>query len=338
MRFTWLLKARLRNQVFFCRALQGESNYNICINCDLTVSCNCQDFDGSGRIGSLQEETLEQVFRGPKAQGFRNALSKRKFPIDFCPICPELSLVSKERSESCLTGFRVPHRGIMVENTVLCNLRCGLCRRGELLEIRGSKFLSLEDLEKIATFLNENKLESVYYFNLGEPFLAADIYRQIKIIRAKNPDIRIITSTNGVLLDSDEKIEAALLMDYIYFSMDGIDQQMATKYQVGLDFDKSYRNMVRLMQLRDQRAARQPIVEWKYVLFRWNDRPAHVERAIEMARNAKVDVLGFYPGAAPLHKRSFRYARHPYFRTLGERVGEATIINFNQIPRQFLSP
>ena len=46
---TWLeWTARLKGQRFYCRALAGESEYNLTINCDLTVSCNCQDYDGSG--------------------------------------------------------------------------------------------------------------------------------------------------------------------------------------------------------------------------------------------------------------------------------------------------
>ena len=49
------LAARLRGQRFYCRALGGESEYNLTINCDLTVSCNCQDYNGSGHIGDLNK-------------------------------------------------------------------------------------------------------------------------------------------------------------------------------------------------------------------------------------------------------------------------------------------
>ncbi len=50
-RMEW--SAPLRGQRFYCRALGGESEYNLAIHCDLTVSCNCQDYDGSGQIGDL---------------------------------------------------------------------------------------------------------------------------------------------------------------------------------------------------------------------------------------------------------------------------------------------
>jgi len=52
--FDWLKKFSIwrgGGNAYYCKALSGLSSYNICINCDLTVSCNCQDYDGSGQIG-----------------------------------------------------------------------------------------------------------------------------------------------------------------------------------------------------------------------------------------------------------------------------------------------
>ncbi len=96
--------------------------------------------------------------------------------------------------------------------------------------------------------------------------------------------------------------------------------------------------MARLMRIRAQRGLQKPIVEWKYVLFRWNDRPAHVKQAKVLASAAGVDLLAFYPGLAPLHQRSWRYPWHPCFRALRERTADAVIVNFSRIPPQLLSP
>src|SRR5262245_40122563 len=63
--------ARFRGQRFYCRALSGESEYNLTINCDLTVSCNCQDYDGSGHLGNLEKNSFEEIYYGPVAQEFR---------------------------------------------------------------------------------------------------------------------------------------------------------------------------------------------------------------------------------------------------------------------------
>src|ERR1035441_1571565 len=93
-RFNWVLSdvvrkglkfylewsARLRGQRFHCRALEGQSEYNITVNCDLTVSCNCQDYDGSGHLGDLNKNSFKDVFMGPVAQRFRDELANGKLP------------------------------------------------------------------------------------------------------------------------------------------------------------------------------------------------------------------------------------------------------------------
>src|SRR5271165_5607722 len=77
-------KARLRGQAFYCAALHGQSDYNITINSDLTVSCNCQDYDGSGHLGDLKQTSFENVFHGPVAKSFREHLAQGKLPIKAC--------------------------------------------------------------------------------------------------------------------------------------------------------------------------------------------------------------------------------------------------------------
>src|SRR3954466_6179878 len=89
--------ARLRGQRFACRALAGESEYNLTINCDLTVSCNCQDYNGSGHIGDLNKNTFKEVFFGPVAQKFRTDLAKGKLPIMSCTRCGDLMRVPKSQ-------------------------------------------------------------------------------------------------------------------------------------------------------------------------------------------------------------------------------------------------
>src|SRR5258707_2807756 len=89
--------ARLRGQRFYCSALAGESEYNIPVNCDLTISCNCQDYNGSGHMGDLNKNSFQEVFFGPQAQHLRSELAKGKLPIVTCPRCGDLKRVSKSQ-------------------------------------------------------------------------------------------------------------------------------------------------------------------------------------------------------------------------------------------------
>jgi uncharacterized Fe-S cluster-containing radical SAM superfamily protein len=322
-------------QSYYCRALQGESNYNICINSDMTVSCNCQDYDGSGHIGDLQVQSFVQVFSGEKAQSFRKMLLHGKLPVSVCKGCAELSPADSADPDRYLHGYRLPHYGIMVENTVACNLSCLCCRRSELLNIRKRTRMSLGDVELVAKLVLEHGIKTVSYFNLGEPFLSQSILDEIKIIRQYNPHLIITTSTNGVLLDTEDKIEAALMMNHIYFSIDGASQESIIKYQVGGKFDKSYCNMKRLVQEKNRRES-PATIEWKYVVFGHNDSIDEIELAQDLARQAGVDVISFWRGDGPERILSKRFPDHPPFQNLGYANWKGLEVDLRILPYEYI--
>ena len=66
-RFLIVAKMIRKKQYFYCRALAGESGYNISINSDLTVSCSCQDSLMEGQIGDIKVNTFKEIFYGEKA-------------------------------------------------------------------------------------------------------------------------------------------------------------------------------------------------------------------------------------------------------------------------------
>jgi radical SAM family protein/4Fe-4S single cluster protein len=321
------LKAIRSNKVFACKALHGESGYNICINSDLTVSCNCQDYDGSGHIGDLKVEGFEEIIFGEKSQRFREALASCRFPVNVCWVCSDFILVNESEKHKYLNEPKLP-KGIMVENTVLCNLSCVGCNRNKLMNIRSHKKLPSGGIEIISDIVSTYQIKNISFFNLGEPFISDKCADEIKTLKMKNKDARVITSTNGVYLDSLEKMDAALLLDHIYFSIDGSNQDTLTKYQIGGDFEKTYNNMKAIVELRNKRGATVPVIEWKYVLFRWNDHPLHIKKAIALARQAKVDIISFWPGGATLTYRSFRYHLHPFYKKLGKKSWKGREIDF----------
>lgn len=319
----WYLEssARLRGQRFYCRALAGESEYNLTINCDTTVSCNCQDYDGSGHIGDLSKSSFRQVFYGPVAARFREQLAKGKIPIDTCARCGELTRISKREvknfrvpaeaggGEQTVAGPvpRLPYRGMLLENTVRCNIDCLGCDRQSAARIRTSLQMDLDRLGKMADLVSELGLQQLFYLNLGEPFLSPNVGRELPLLRAKNPDCKITISTNGIILNSDVKREAALYASQIYFSIAGINDAMLKKYEHYGSFEKAYQNMKALVEYRNARVLKAPILEWKYLLFNWNDRKPVIQEAIAMARAAGVDFISFWPTNNPWYGFSYRY-------------------------------
>ncbi len=114
-------------------------------------------------------------------------------------------------------------------------------------------------------------------------------------------------SSNAIIVNNDVKREAALSASHILFSIAGISDEMLKKYEKLGSFEKAYANMKALVEYRNARGLSKPIIEWKYLLFNWNDRPATLRKAIEMAKAAKVDMISFWPTNNPFYGYSWRY-------------------------------
>jgi len=300
------LYALFKNKRFYCTALSGGSTYNTAINSDMTVSCNCDDFCGLGKIGDLNKKSLKEIFSGEKADCLRKSLAKGRLPIINCSFCSGLKLIDKESAKKKLKDFKTPE-GIMIENTVNCNLNCLSCQRKTIYAQRQKKQLSLKDIKKIAIEIKKNKIKEVYYFNLGEPFFSENIKRELGILKKYNPSLIINISTNGILLESKEKQESAFFADNIFFSIHGSTQKSLTKYQRGANFNKAYNNMKNLVKLRDSLGKTKPRIMWKYVLFRWNDSKKLILNAIKLAKKAGVDEIYFEKTTSPRSGVSYKH-------------------------------
>jgi len=337
----WMIKfglesrARLRGQRFYCEALAGRSDYNLTINCDLTVSCSCQDYDGSGHLGDLNRNSFKEVFFGPVARRFREELARGRLPIKTCARCGELRRVAKAEVRAvppqpavdsnparnapdggaAPAGYtllagpepRLPFRGMLLENTVRCNLDCLGCDRESAARIRSTKQMELAKLSRMAELVQDLGLEQLFYLNLGEPFLSPNIGPELAVLREKNPGCRIVISTNGIPLNTDAKREAAMSASHIFFSVAGVDDDMVFKYERQRSFQKAYDNMKGLVAYRDARGLSLPVIEWKYLLFNWNDHPRTIERAIQMARDINLDAIAFWPTNNPFYGYSWRF-------------------------------
>jgi len=178
----------------------------------------------------------------------------------------------------------LPNKGMLLENTVRCNIDCIGCDRQSAARIRTSLQMDLGQLAKMADLVSELGLQELYYLNLGEPFLSPNIGKELPLLREKNPNTRIVISTNGIILNNDMKREAAMHASHIFFSIAGINNEMLKKYENYGNYDKAFANIKALVEYRNAKGLSLPIIEWKYLLFNWNDHPKTIARAIEMAK------------------------------------------------------
>ncbi len=344
--------ARLKGQRFYCRVLAGEAEYNLTVNCDLTVSCNCQDYNGSGHLGDLKTHSFQEIYFGPVARRFRRELAEGKLPIKTCARCGDLARVPKSEVKSATVEHerstiqhppsesgnsasppsdaspapgqastvshledevfagprpRLPYRGMLLENTVRCNIDCLGCDRQSAARIRTSLQMDLANLSRMADLVHDLGMQQLFYLNLGEPFLSPNIGEELPLLRRKNPDCRIVISTNGIVLNTDAKRQAALSASHILFSIAGIDDPMLKKYEHFGSFEKAYSNLKAMVAYRNAHGLSKPLLEWKYLLFNWNDGRRSIELATELAKAAGADFISFWPTSNPLYGYSFRY-------------------------------
>ena len=310
--------ARLSKAGFLCRSLRGESEYSLAINTDLSVSCNCADYRGNGRLGSLEPQGLLEILSGPVATRFRQTLAEGRLPISQCATCCERRTVPRARALAELARPASAPAGLMVENTVRCPLACLSCPRRRILETRaGHLDLGLEGLRKVLAQVAALGVRRLHYFDLGEPFASPTILDELQLLRSRCPEVFVHVSTNAQVLDRPKALEAALLVDDLTVSLPGCDQLSLQRYQRGASFERAYTNLARLVSRRDAQGLVRPRIEWKDVLFRWNDSREQVRRTLALAEAAGVDVLSFWPTLSPPYALSWRY-RLGTFRTVGQ--------------------
>ncbi|HTV76233.1 MAG TPA: radical SAM protein, partial [Candidatus Baltobacteraceae bacterium] len=255
-------------------------------------------------LGDLRKNSFEEIFFGPVAQKFRDDLAKGKIPIPTCARCGDLRRMKKNEAQA---KPRLPYRGMLLENTVICNVDCIGCAREGAANIRTKKTMPLEELSQMADLTARLGLQRIFYLNLGEPFLSPSVCKELPLLRAKNPNAYIRVSSNGILLNSDAKREAALNLSDIQFSVHGISDEMCGKYMMRGSFEKAFDGMKQMAAYRDARGLKMPILEWKYLLFNWNDSPETIQKAIGMAKHIGVDIISFWPTRNPFYGISWRY-------------------------------
>jgi hypothetical protein len=299
--------ARMTKKRFYCNALNGTSDYNISVNCDMTVACSCADHEAKDLIGDLNTQTLREIFDGAQARKLRHCMAEGKLPLIQCATCPEVRTVEKQKAAYYETNYHTPTLGMLIENSIHCNYNCRSCTRVLITKKRKKARLDLDDIAKLSLMLKEYGLQSLYYFKLGEIFLSPTIFEEIGIIRKDNPDIQIKIESNGSAIDTDRKRDAALMMNRVRISIDGPDDRTLKLYQRGGSFKRSYKNICDLAAYRNKRGRTLPLIEWKYVVFNWNDREEMLLEAIDLARKAGINGISFWPTVSPFYGFSWRY-------------------------------
>jgi hypothetical protein len=152
-------------------------------------------------------------------------------------------------------------------------------------------------------------LGRIDFFNYGEAFLHKRAVEMCEYIKTKFPHIYLYTSTNGLAF-TEEKVRqlARSGIDEVTFSIDGGSQETYVKYRQRGNFDKAIANLGALLDERAKTGRDLPYVNWRYILFNWNDSDEEMQKARAMAAELGVDRLCWEITDHPENAFSRRFA------------------------------
>lgn len=177
---------------------------------------------------------------------------------------------------------------ITVEATASCQLHCPSCPTPVSLG-RPRGFFS-PDLFRHLISQIDWPLEAISFAWSGEPLLNRALPAMIATA-ARTLGVWTYVSTNGLLLERDceSLVDSGLSM--LRIGLDGVNQEMSSKYRVGIEFDKVVRGIQKLCQLRDARGLRTPRVSMQMLVMRHTE--AHFDEFMALARRCGADEVYF---------------------------------------------
>jgi len=149
-------------------------------------------------------------------------------------------------------------------------------------------------------------LQTLLFYIDGENYMHPEAVQMTKYARKVNPDVFILTTTNGLLFNTPRQQEEFVRsgVDKVIFSIDGATSYSYARYRRGGQFDLALKNLEAIVELKNRLSI--PIhVQWRYILFEWNDSDEEMDRARELAVRTGVDSLVWLITTTVDHSRRF---------------------------------
>jgi hypothetical protein len=277
--------------------------------CDGRVVCGCADPYGRRVLGDARSGSLSDVWAGPTLRALREELNRGG--SKFCGDCPlKLPLQRDEPPPARpLDAGALPCR-LYIECTAACNISCHEACCAPETGITRTRQAGMLDFDLFRRVVDEAgpSLVRIDFFNYGEAFLHKRAVEMCEYIKSRYPQIYLYTSTNGLALD---EAQARRLVhsgiDEVTFSIDGATPESYVKYRQRGRFDVALTTL-KIMADEKRRAARDlPFLNWRYILFTWNDSDAEMDLARRLAGELGIDRLCWELTDHPEHAYSRRF-------------------------------
>jgi hypothetical protein len=261
--------------------------------CDGRIVCGCADPYGKRVLGDARTATVHDVWTGTTVSQLRADLNAGG--SKFCGDCPLKLPLKKDDLPPArpLDAGPLPSR-MYIECTAACNISCAEACCAPETGITRTRQAGMLDFDLFRRVVDEAgpSLGRIDFFNYGEAFLHKRAVEMCEYIKSNFPQIYLYTSTNGLALS---EAQARRLVhsgiDEVTFSLDGATPESYAKYRQRGRFEVALANL-RAMADEKRRAGRDlPFLNWRYILFKWNDSDEEMALARRLADEIGVDRL-----------------------------------------------
>jgi len=177
-----------------------------------------------------------------------------------------------------------------LEPSAVCTLKCPRCPRTEHPD---TPWLNYQmDIDFVKTFLTEdilkNKVQRITMCgDVGDPIYCKDYIKIYRYIKETNPNIHIVTVTNGSNRNVrwwKELAEVANGRDTINFSIDGYNNASNNLYRINSNWDSIIDG---ISTVRDNN--KEVFMTWAMIVFSFNEN--YIEKIKTYATNLGMDSL-----------------------------------------------
>lgn len=261
-------------------------------NGDLPCWCNA----GESRIlvsldvPMLEAPDFDLLNIAPLVQLRTNVLVRQSWPFPECGRCAG-------KADDVLLDPRTTRRLLKLlhlEPSFLCNLDCPVCIKRETRKERSRPPYHMEPKLWRAIISNLERhntaVERMLMEGRGDPLMNRDLPELIEITHKAFPDIGSELTTNGNFRFDPALFYAGLRK--LRISADGAREESYRTYRRGGSFEKVLAFMTDASDCL-RRTGSSAQIEWKYIIFEWNDSTEELSEAYQIAESLGCELSFF---------------------------------------------
>ena len=261
--------------------------------CDGRIVCGCADPYARRVLGDARSASIRDVWNAPTISTLREDLNAGG--SKFCGDCPLKLPLKKDDSPVVrpIDAGALPSR-MYIECTAACNISCHQACCAPETGITRTRQAGMLDFDLFRRVIDEvgAALVRIDFFNYGEAFLHKRAVEMCEYIKGRFPQVYLYTSTNGLALtDAQARRLVHSGIDEVTFSIDGATAESYVKYRQRGRFDLAIETLGAMVDEKRRSGRDVPFLNWRYILFTWNDSDAEMARARELAAEIGVDRL-----------------------------------------------